>query len=85
MNTIDDKAFKIFKNTKINQAQMLLKYQENIYDDGTFYNAPKLSYQLFITCVYAKDINMFITTSFSLLADKQQKQSTYEKLFKEQE
>ena len=60
---------------------MHLKYPENIYADGTFYSAPKLIYQLFITHIYIKDINIFITTSFSLLADKQQ--STYEKLFEE--
>ena len=58
---------------------MHLKYKYNIYEDGTFYTSPKLSYQLFITLIYAKDINIYITTSFSLLVDKEQK--NYQMLF----
>ena len=63
------------------RAKMHLKYSDNIFHEGTFYTAPKMSYQLFITRIYAEDINMFVTTSFSLLLDKQQ--STYENCFNE--
>ena len=66
--TIDQQEFKIFKNSKLLilkspfQAKINLKYKDNIYADGTFYAATKISYQLFITRIYAKDIYMIITT-----------------------
>ncbi|KAL6625474.1 hypothetical protein U3516DRAFT_794581 [Neocallimastix sp. 'constans'] len=56
-------------------------YHKNIFADGTFYAAPKFSYQLFITRTYVGEFNMFYTTSISILKNK--KQSTYETLFKE--
>ncbi|KAL6632215.1 hypothetical protein U3516DRAFT_792336 [Neocallimastix sp. 'constans'] len=56
-------------------------YHKNIFADGTFYAAPKYSYQLFITRTYVGEFNMFYTTSISILKNK--KQSTYETLFKE--
>ncbi|KAL6628168.1 hypothetical protein U3516DRAFT_809373 [Neocallimastix sp. 'constans'] len=57
------------------------KIENDIFTDGTFYIAPKFSYQVFITRTYVEKINSIYTTSISILKDK--KQSTYETLFKE--
>ncbi|KAG4087393.1 hypothetical protein H8356DRAFT_1433642 [Neocallimastix lanati (nom. inval.)] len=79
--------FMIFKNTDLIifqspfQAYLFSNYHKNIFEDGTFYAAPKFSYQLFITRTYVGEFNMFYTTSISILKNK--KQSTYETLFKE--
>ncbi|KAG4089038.1 hypothetical protein H8356DRAFT_1432268 [Neocallimastix lanati (nom. inval.)] len=79
--------FMIFKNTDLIifqspfQAYLFSNYHKNIFADGTFYAAPKFSYQLFITKTYVGEFNMFYTTSISILKNK--KQSTYETLFKE--
>ncbi|KAG4088723.1 hypothetical protein H8356DRAFT_1361693 [Neocallimastix lanati (nom. inval.)] len=79
--------FMIFKNTDLIifqspfQAYLFSNYHKNIFADGTFYEAPKFSYQLFITRTYVGEFNMFYTTSISILKNK--KQSTYETLFKE--
>ncbi|ORY87241.1 hypothetical protein LY90DRAFT_618943 [Neocallimastix californiae] len=79
--------FMIFKNTDLIifqspfQAYLFSNYHKNIFADGTFYAAPKFSYQLFITRTYVGEFNMFYTTSISILKNK--KQSTYETLFKE--
>ncbi|KAL6595288.1 hypothetical protein U3516DRAFT_804248 [Neocallimastix sp. 'constans'] len=79
--------FMIFKNTDLIifqspfQAYLFSNYHKNIFADGTFYAAPKFSYQLFITRTYVGKFNMFYTTSISILKNK--KQSTYETLFKE--
>ncbi|KAL6600902.1 hypothetical protein U3516DRAFT_844276 [Neocallimastix sp. 'constans'] len=78
--------FMIFKNTDLIifqspfQAYLFSNYHKNIFEDGTFYAAPKFSYQLFITRTYVGEFNMFYTTSISIL--KYKKQSTYESLFK---
>jgi len=58
-----------------------MKYNENMYVDGTFYAATKFGYQVFITRTYIKDSNNFYTTSFSTIKNKEQ--VTYEMLFKE--
>ncbi|KAL6601120.1 hypothetical protein U3516DRAFT_802289 [Neocallimastix sp. 'constans'] len=79
--------FMIFKNTDLIifqspfQAYLFSNYHKNIFADGTFYVAPKFSYQLFITRTYVGEFNMFYTTSISTLKNK--KQSTYETLFNE--
>ncbi|KAG4103920.1 hypothetical protein H8356DRAFT_1029838 [Neocallimastix lanati (nom. inval.)] len=79
--------FMIFKNTDLIifqspfQAYLFSNYHKNIFADGTFYAAPKFSYQLFITRTYVGEFNMLYTTSISILKNK--KQSTYETLFKE--
>ncbi|KAL6604735.1 hypothetical protein U3516DRAFT_668185 [Neocallimastix sp. 'constans'] len=79
--------FMIFKNTDLIifqspfQAYLFSNYHKNIFADGTFYAAPKFSYQLFITRTYVGEFNMFYTTSISILKSK--KQYTYETLFKE--
>ncbi|ORY28868.1 hypothetical protein LY90DRAFT_513015 [Neocallimastix californiae] len=50
--------FMIFKNTDLIifqspfQAYLFSNYHKNIFADGTFYAAPKFSYQLFITRTY---------------------------------
>ncbi|KAG4097824.1 hypothetical protein H8356DRAFT_1425230 [Neocallimastix lanati (nom. inval.)] len=79
--------FMIFKNTDLIifqspfQAYLFSNYHKNIFADGTFYAAPKFSYQLFITRTYVGEFNMLYSTSISILKNK--KQSTYETLFKE--
>ncbi|KAL6621536.1 hypothetical protein U3516DRAFT_504919, partial [Neocallimastix sp. 'constans'] len=82
-----DENFMIFKNSNIIifqspfQTELFIKYNENIFADGTFYIAPIFSYQVFITRVYAPEINSFYTTSLSILNNKEQ--ATYELLFEE--
>ncbi|ORX76414.1 hypothetical protein BCR32DRAFT_284173 [Anaeromyces robustus] len=79
--------FMIFKNPNIIifqspfQAKLFSKYYEDIFADGTFYVAPKFSYQVFITRTYVSELNKFYTTSISILKNK--KEATYETLFKE--
>ncbi|KAL6632784.1 hypothetical protein U3516DRAFT_734720 [Neocallimastix sp. 'constans'] len=79
--------FMIFKNTDLIifqspfQAYLFSNYHKNIFADGTFYAAPKFSYQLFIIRTYVGEFNMIYNTSISILKNK--KQSTYETLFKE--
>ncbi|KAG4084322.1 hypothetical protein H8356DRAFT_1436266 [Neocallimastix lanati (nom. inval.)] len=56
--------FMIFKNTDLIifqspfQAYLFSNYHKNIFADGTFYAAPKFSYQLFITRTYVGEFNM---------------------------
>ncbi|KAG4085107.1 hypothetical protein H8356DRAFT_1435640 [Neocallimastix lanati (nom. inval.)] len=58
------KNFMIFKNTDLIifqspfQAYLFSNYHKNIFADGTFYAAPKFSYQLFITRTYVGEFNM---------------------------
>ncbi|ORY26930.1 hypothetical protein LY90DRAFT_513619 [Neocallimastix californiae] len=52
-----------------------------MFADGTFYIAPIFGYQVFITGVFAPEINSFYTTSLSILNNKEQ--ATYELLFEE--
>ena len=79
--------FMIFKNSNIIifqspfQTELFIKYNENIFADGTFYIAPIFSYQVFITRAYVPEINSFYTTSLSILRNKEQ--VTYELLFEE--
>ncbi|KAG4103990.1 hypothetical protein H8356DRAFT_1419930 [Neocallimastix lanati (nom. inval.)] len=55
--------FMIFKNTDLIifqspfQAYLFSNYHKNIFADGTFYAAPKFSYQLFITRTYVGEFN----------------------------
>ena len=63
----------IFKNNNLIifqspfQAKLFSNY--DIFADGTFYIAPKFSYQVFITRTYVAEINSFYTTSFSILKE----------------
>jgi len=52
-----------------------------MFVDGTFYISPIFGYQVFITKVYAPEINSFYTTSLSILNNKEQ--ATYELLIEE--
>jgi len=52
-----------------------------MFADGTFYIASIFGYQVFITRIYATEINSFYTTSLSILNYKEQ--ATYELLFEE--
>ncbi|KAG4092516.1 hypothetical protein H8356DRAFT_1335750 [Neocallimastix lanati (nom. inval.)] len=45
---------------------------DDIFVDGTFFIAPKFSYQIFITRTYAKELDSFYTTSFAILQNKEQ-------------
>jgi len=42
-----------------------MKYNEDIFTNGTFYIAPKLNYQVFITRTYIKILNNFYTVTKS--------------------
>ncbi|KAG4099871.1 hypothetical protein H8356DRAFT_1423473 [Neocallimastix lanati (nom. inval.)] len=59
-----NESFIIFKNTDLIifqspfQAYLFSNYHKNIFEDGTFYAAPKFSYQLFITSTYVGEFNM---------------------------
>ena len=59
------------------QAKLFSEYKD-IFADETFYIAPKVSYQVFITRTYVKKLNSFYTISFSILKNKEQ--ATYEVL-----
>ena len=54
------------------QVKLFREYNNEIFVDGTFYIAPKFSYQLFITRTYAKELDSFYTTSFAILQNKEQ-------------
>ncbi len=77
----------IFKNNNLIifqspfQAELFTKYNKDIFADGTFYIAPSIGYQVFITRTYVAELNCFYTTSFSILRNKEQ--TTYEILFEE--
>ncbi|ORY16507.1 hypothetical protein LY90DRAFT_517757 [Neocallimastix californiae] len=70
--------FMIFKNSNLikYQSPFLVKlfreYNDDIFVDGTFFIAPKFSYQVFITRTYAKELDSFYTTSFAILKNKEQ-------------
>ena len=72
---VRNKNFMIIKNPNlINlqslfQVKLFLKYNEDIFADGTFFIVPKFSYQVLITRTY---INSFYTTSFSIFKNKEQ-------------
>ncbi|KAL6636067.1 hypothetical protein U3516DRAFT_654846 [Neocallimastix sp. 'constans'] len=61
--------------------KLFIKYNENMFADGTFYIAPILGYQVFITRIFAPEINSFYITSLSILNNEEQ--ATYELLFEE--
>ncbi len=84
--TKSNENFMIFKDSNLIIFQSpfqanLFKTYEDIFADGTFYIAPTISYQVFITRTFVKDLNAFYTTSFSILKNKAQ--TTYEVLFEE--
>ena len=53
-------------------AKLHIKYPDKIFCDGTFYFAPSISYQVFITRIYAEEMNYFFTTSFTIMKNKEQ-------------
>ncbi|KAG4083158.1 hypothetical protein H8356DRAFT_1365117 [Neocallimastix lanati (nom. inval.)] len=71
--------FMIFKNSNLIifqspfQAKLFREYNDDIFVNGTFFIAPKFSYQIFITRTYAKELDSFYTTSFAILKNKEQK------------
>ncbi|ORX73428.1 hypothetical protein BCR32DRAFT_285656 [Anaeromyces robustus] len=75
------KPKRIFDEISEEIAEIFIKYNENIFADGTFYIAPIFSYQVLITRAYVPELNSFYNTSFSILNNK--KQTTYETLFEE--
>jgi len=76
--------FVIFKNSNLIifqspfQAKLFREYNDDIFVDGTFFIAPKFSYQIFITRTYVKELDSFYTT-FAIL--KNIEQETYKILF----
>ncbi|KAL6589326.1 hypothetical protein U3516DRAFT_675499 [Neocallimastix sp. 'constans'] len=81
-----DENFMIFKNSNLIifqspfQAKLFREYNDDIFVDGTFFIAPKFSYQVFITRTYAIELDSFYTTSFAILKNKEQE--TYKIYFK---
>ena len=75
----------IFKNSNLIffqspfQVKLFREYNDDIFIDGTFFIAPKFSYQVFITRTYDKELDSFYTTSFAILKNKEQE--TYKMLF----
>lgn len=74
--TENNEDFMIYKDSDIIisqspfQASIFIKFHEDVFGDGTFYIAPKLSYQVFITRNFVKEINSYYSTSFSILKNK---------------
>ncbi|KAG4088137.1 hypothetical protein H8356DRAFT_1296968 [Neocallimastix lanati (nom. inval.)] len=60
-------------------TKLFREYNDDIFVDGTFFIAPKFSYQIFITRTYVKELDSFYTTSFAILKNKEQE--TYKILF----
>jgi len=54
------------------QVKLFRVYNDNIFVDGTFFIAPKFSYQIFITRIYAKELDSFYTSFFAILKNKEQ-------------
>ena len=85
--TEKNEEFMIFKDTDIIifqspfQASIFIKFHDDVLGDGTFYLAPKLSYQVFIIRNYVNDINSYYSTLFAILKNKTQ--NTYETMFRE--
>jgi len=67
----------IFKNSNLIIFQfpfhlkLFREYNDNIFVDGTFFIAPKFSYQIFITRSYTKELDSFYTTFFAILKNKE--------------
>jgi len=61
------------------RVKLFREYNDDIFVDGTFFIAPKFSYQIFIKRTYAKELDCFYTTSFAILKNKEQE--TYKILF----
>jgi len=53
------------------QVKLFREYNDDIFVDGTFFIAPKFSYQIFIKRTYAKELDSFYTTSFAILKNKE--------------
>ncbi|ORY70832.1 hypothetical protein LY90DRAFT_503935 [Neocallimastix californiae] len=56
----------------LNKNYHPMEYNDDIFVDGTFFIAPKFSYQIFITRIYTKELDSFYTTSFAILQNKEQ-------------
>lgn len=61
--------FIIFQSPSL--AKLHIKYRDKIFCDGTFYIAPSISYQVFITRIYAEEMHYFFTTSFTIMKNKE--------------
>ena len=67
-------SWQIFKNfnliifQSLFQVKLFKEYNDDIFVDGTFFIAPKFSYQIFLTRAYAKELDSFYTTSFTSFA-----------------
>ncbi|KAG4093240.1 hypothetical protein H8356DRAFT_1428982 [Neocallimastix lanati (nom. inval.)] len=80
-----NRNFMIFKNTDLIifqspfQTYLFSNYHKNIFEDGTYYAAPKFSYQLFITRTYVGELNMSNTliTTINFHCDFEQGISNY--------
>ena len=84
--TISNQKFLLYKDEEViifqseDQARIHAKHGNLVFCDATFYSAPQMAYQLFITRIYDETYNSFYTTSFSLMKNKSTED--YYKIFK---
>ena len=67
----------IFQNET--QAKLMYENSSNIFVDGTFYSAPKGTYQIIITRIVLEEHHKYFTTSYSLAINKEE--NTYKEIF----
>ena len=53
-----------------NQANLLYEYNQHVFIDGTFYAAPKCSYQIVTLRIHNIKEDLFHTISYGILIDK---------------
>ncbi|ORX71716.1 hypothetical protein BCR32DRAFT_250084 [Anaeromyces robustus] len=64
--------YKTIKSSIARNITELFSKYEDIFADGTFYTAPAIAQQVFITRTYIEELNSFYTTSFSIIKNKEQ-------------
>ena len=61
-------------------SKILWRFPDEVFMDGTFFAAPKLSYQLVVVRVYANPLKKYFTVAFGLMQNKTK--DLYIKLYK---
>ena len=51
-------------------AKILWRFPNEVFMDGTFFAAPKLSYQLIVIRIYANPLKKYFTVAFGLMQNK---------------
>ena len=74
--TISGKKFLNYKNDHIlifmspNQANLLYENNHHVFIDGTFYAAPKCSYQIITIRIHNNKEDIFHTIAYGIMTDK---------------